>query len=364
MGRRWSIALRAGFAIALVVLPGCTAVRLKNSVLQQTQTLTDLQYMQVLNNIAMFYQNPFALPSQVTLADGSAQIADSGAAGILFDIDGGVINHPTLSASRTAVQQWGMSPIIDDTALKLLQLAYQRAIGFEVDLANSGDPDDAPNGFANTLAHQLKDQISPQDQDLRYMMLEDQFEEFKRKKFEEYDRRIDEKLKQKGANGLTLEEARANVRDAGSDLYRSSPNFYDSERTGTNDEFLITQYENLSDLDIECVTVSLGQFQFATPTIKEVRRLVKETQDDLRHISSGWCRFGARKDVPKDACYVGHCGDRYVWVCPDGLSDLSRFTLKILSFSTLIEERQIIAGPGSGPRYSPAFSQPSAAFLR
>jgi hypothetical protein len=44
----------------------------------------------------------------------------------------------------------------------------------------------------------------------------------------------------------------------------------------------------------------------------------------------GWFHVGGRKDVPKNACYVGRSGDRYAWVTPDGVPGLARFTVTVL----------------------------------
>ena len=44
----------------------------------------------------------------------------------------------------------------------------------------------------------------------------------------------------------------------------------------------------------------------------------------------GWFQVGGKKDVPKEACYVGRHGDRYAWVMPEGVRALSRFTVTVL----------------------------------
>lgn len=44
----------------------------------------------------------------------------------------------------------------------------------------------------------------------------------------------------------------------------------------------------------------------------------------------GWYNLGSKRDVPRNACYVGRCGDCYAWVTPDGMPGLSRFTLVVL----------------------------------
>ncbi len=48
----------------------------------------------------------------------------------------------------------------------------------------------------------------------------------------------------------------------------------------------------------------------------------------------GWFAAGRRKDVPRCACYVGHYGDSYVWVTPQGMDGLTSFTLVILDIAT------------------------------
>ena len=45
----------------------------------------------------------------------------------------------------------------------------------------------------------------------------------------------------------------------------------------------------------------------------------------------GWFGIGCKDDVPDCACHVGRHGDRYVWVTPHGLPDLSRFTVTVLA---------------------------------
>ncbi|HEY1187354.1 MAG TPA: hypothetical protein VGE74_06830 [Gemmata sp.] len=44
----------------------------------------------------------------------------------------------------------------------------------------------------------------------------------------------------------------------------------------------------------------------------------------------GWYHIGRKKDVPKDACFVGRWGDRYAWVTADGVPQLARFTGTVL----------------------------------
>ncbi len=47
-----------------------------------------------------------------------------------------------------------------------------------------------------------------------------------------------------------------------------------------------------------------------------------------------WLKIGCRRDVPREACYVGHHGQVHVWVLPEGIEGLSELTLKILDVAT------------------------------
>jgi hypothetical protein len=51
-------------------------------------------------------------------------------------------------------------------------------------------------------------------------------------------------------------------------------------------------------------------------------------------VPTGWFHVGFKHDVPHDACYVGHYGDRYVWVTHRGEPGLSRFTLSVLAITS------------------------------
>jgi hypothetical protein len=47
-------------------------------------------------------------------------------------------------------------------------------------------------------------------------------------------------------------------------------------------------------------------------------------------VPHGWYQVGRKKEVPKDACYVGHYHKTYVWVMPDGVEGLTRFTMTVM----------------------------------
>jgi len=289
--RRGFVAFGAVLSCLLVALAstGCMAVRLKQRTINQASTLPDLQYQQVLDNLAMFAANPSAIPWHINLREGTTQITDSGTAGSLVDLGPPAVTQPQAFGSRTVVGQWGMSPVIDATELRLLRIAYRRANG----LADMPDPD-----LLNRLAHELKDQM-PANSDLR-----DESE-----LFFEFESRKD-------LDPLRLERKIATTND---------------------DEILHGPDKNE---------------RLASPLTRNVRRRVAEIQRDLDRIGPGWFHVGCRREVPHNACYVGHHGDRYVWVEPDGRESLSQFTLTVLEISSLIKETQTLINPGS-VKFSP-----------
>jgi len=69
-----------------------------------------------------------------------------------------------------------------------------------------------------------------------------------------------------------------------------------------------------------------------------------------------WFNVGKKSDVPKCAGYVGHHCNTYVWVCPDQLDGLAKFTLAILDLYT-IENL-------SAPRSTPYMIPPPPASIR
>src|SRR3954452_12085277 len=96
---------------------GCTTGRLRQRTINQGSTLPELQYQQVLDNLALFAKHPGSLPWHVTFREGTTQITDSLSGGALVDVtDASFL--PQLFGSRTAVAQWGMSPVVDATELR------------------------------------------------------------------------------------------------------------------------------------------------------------------------------------------------------------------------------------------------------
>jgi hypothetical protein len=278
-----------GIAIALACSTGCTAARLRQRTIHQASTLPELQYQQVLENLARFAENPATLPWHVNLREGTTQITDSATGGALVDLGPPAVTQPQIFGSRTVVAQWGMAPVIDPTELRLLRIAYRRAHG----LNEMPDP-----ALLDELVHEIKGQI-PSNADLR-----DESELF-------YDF-----------------QGQANPNSAQ----------LDARVISTNDD--------------EVCTDRSATYRERSPLARNVCRKVDSIQEELARIGPGWFHVGRKRDVPKGASFVGHSGDCYVWVCPDGREALTEFTLTVMKLSSLIKETQSLIEPGS-VKFSP-----------
>jgi hypothetical protein len=140
-------------ALALgAAMPGCTSRRLQINTAHQAQTVVDLQYRQILDNLAMYCLNPTALPSMMALKTGASQVGDTGSVGFLgaTDLMYRWTSNPNVAGTRTVVDQWGTSPLTDDDNLMLVRKAFRSALGYP-DLIDEDD--------ANDLAHDLAAQV-------------------------------------------------------------------------------------------------------------------------------------------------------------------------------------------------------------
>ncbi len=367
--------LSAAIPILLVVMSGCTATRLRDRVVNQTGTLTDLQYKQVLGNLARLHVDPYAIPSQSNLHDGTAQVqANAGANITLFRSS---MLPPSLNGSRTLVEQWTVRPVTDDNALKLLRLAYQRAIGMPVSLITE-------EGLANDLAHALKKQIAwPESEPIYSPGL---------------------KAKADPNQGTTTPAASHSTSSgypgysipsgypgygygnyAYSNLYRYVPQYStpggptpkDPVKPTDDDikqdiansmrviklsgDYFAQKYKtsNSEDIVFDEELGNIDAFQPGKSTVtdgvisgsaREVRRQVKEVEKDLLKIQPGWVHFGHKP--PHDAFYFGRYGATYAWVDADHGRELAEFTLIVLNLSDLIKENTVMTSPG-GIRFAP-----------
>ncbi len=182
-----------------------------------------------------------------------------------------------------------MAPVIDATELRLLRVAYRRA---------HGSPEMPSPELLNDLAHELKDQFA-----------------------------------------------------SNADLRNESELFYQYEVRASRE---LREFQNrvVTTNDAEFCTATPPPGRDLSPLARNVCRKIEALQRNLARIGPGWFHVGRKRDVPKGACYVGRCGDCYVWVEADGREALTDFTLIVLTLSSLIKETQTLINPGS-VKFSP-----------
>lgn len=213
---------RVLFLAIVVALSGCTEVALRNNTVRTTNSLTELQFQQILDNVARFHENPDTVPSFAVAMAGTVSINDQTGAGVsptyaptltFAQQGGGALPILSLlfpfSAQRTVTENWSLTSITNADSLRRLRCAYRLLVMGEA----------APNHAF--CVQQMKE-------------------------------------------------------------------FFAGEEAGIADDYP----------------------------------------------PRGWYAVGEKKDVPKNAIYVGCHGDTYVWVTPAGMNELSTFTMGALDLAT------------------------------
>lgn len=118
----------------MILTTGCTHVALERRTVKQASTMTDLQYHQVVDNLAMFACNPHAMPWHAKVSGGVVSVTDEGNAGFEAELASGISNEvknlfkPAVGAQRGILAQWSVEPATDPDDLELLAVAYRKAV--------------------------------------------------------------------------------------------------------------------------------------------------------------------------------------------------------------------------------------------
>jgi hypothetical protein len=361
-------------ALLAILFAGCTNNQLRRSTLGQARTLNEIQHQQVMQNLASFAANQYALPRHVTLHDGTAQISDNGS------IIGQVVTGRFLNigAQRTIVDQWSMLPVTNDVALRLLKVAYRRAWGSPEDLYS--------DDLANDLAQEVKKQTYQID-DLR--MLEGNSALPPRSNFQDVTEKTkadtvatyrDHQVMEKSEIVINGErQSKTVIRH----LWKKAddvPGVEEDEAVKLRNKFqkvasanaltIIYPGERIDERNLALVEMKgfnddkgdpMSVYRPATPLVIELRRQIYETNKDLEDIHPGWlCKSTNKHDVPHDACYTAwamDCGAIwYVWVQPAHRKEFEDFTIKILNFSGLIKDPTVSGA--TGVKFTPSGNVP------
>lgn len=356
-----SLALRAFVRAAMLLvalgLCGCTAVRLQRGMIHQSSTLTDIQYQQVLDNLAMFACDPDAMAWHVKINGGVVQVADQGSGFFGLNLGGPEMYSPNLGLQRNVLHQWNVDPVIDSNDLALLHIAYRKAVQPE-------DPD-------GSIRHDAYEQICEISTGCHIALTRDvamkMIAALRERKTTEQQKRLD-KVK------ASLEK----LYDRMDELTVTGKEF-DAETitregysTPSELEFVQEEILKVSSSICDAAYVPLhsllkprrspGLIDQAQDQITSLLTLVDEPGDGEppNPFASHWVHVSCcKKDVPPCVCYVGHfchCGKTcYAWVTPDQAKTLRDFTLIVLSLAPPDAEDVMPQMIGIGAANSPGF---------
>ncbi len=124
--------VRQILVILICLSSGCASVQLRKHTVSQIRTVTDLQYQQVLDNLAMFVAAPDSMPFFSVPSAGGTSISTTGEASntITWNFLGFLSDAFGLRASRTNAGSWTLAPINDPAKLQRMRCAYQIAVGY------------------------------------------------------------------------------------------------------------------------------------------------------------------------------------------------------------------------------------------
>ena len=123
----------------LFVTSGCqTHLALRDNTVRTSGTLTDLNYQQVLDNVAMFVANPSSMPSVSIINAGTVTVGDQKTFNASATYSptltfaqqgGGALPILTLlfnpSGQRVVTENWSLAPVTDVDNLRRIRCAFQ-----------------------------------------------------------------------------------------------------------------------------------------------------------------------------------------------------------------------------------------------
>ena len=353
--------LRAA-ALALTMLCalstcGCTAVRLGRGTVSQSSTLTDIQYQQILDNLAMFACDPDAMAWHVKVNGGVVQVADQGMGMIAANVGGPHAVAPSLGLQRNVLHQWNVDPVIDADDLALLHIAYRKAV----------HPEDFDGAIRRDAFEQICEISSgfhiALTRDVAMKMIDALHIDASPERKEKLDHAHDalEKLYDR-LDALSLRET----------PYDPAKLCHNGCQIPSELEFVQEEIAKLSSSICDAAYLPVhslmrqrrnpGLVDQAQDRITALLSLVDEPEEGAppNPFSMPWVHVACHKrDIPPCACYIGrytHCGQTcYAWVAPEQAKTLRDFTLVVLSLAPPDAQDVAPQTNGLGAANSPGF---------
>ncbi len=134
MGRRGLSGLQAGAVLVLVFSGGCLNRQLELTTRRTVNTLPDLNYQQVMDNLAAVGSNPGLLPYLAVAGQGTIQVTDNGNStfGLTMPFRSPTSEVLGMGASRNITGTWNLGTITCPDKIRGMHAVYQRAIAGSV----------------------------------------------------------------------------------------------------------------------------------------------------------------------------------------------------------------------------------------
>lgn len=117
-------------ATLALIQAGCTTLSLTRHSTAQVDSVADLRYQVVLDNVALIADDPTNLPSSIGLGAGTVFVQDQGTATTIpiWPFSGGSV-ATTPAFSRQISQNWSLDPVLIPEKLEAIRAACQWAVG-------------------------------------------------------------------------------------------------------------------------------------------------------------------------------------------------------------------------------------------
>ena len=114
----------------LGLAPGCMSQQLGFTARRTVSALPDLQYQQVIDNLAKIASNPGFLPYLAVAGQGSVQVTDNGSSTLGLNMPAKLLAPASLSfgASRNVTGTWSLGTITSPEKIRSMQAVYLHAI--------------------------------------------------------------------------------------------------------------------------------------------------------------------------------------------------------------------------------------------
>ena len=116
--------------LALGLTPGCMSQQLRFTALRTVNALPDLQYQQVIDNLAKLASNPGFLPYLAVAGQGSVQVTDNGNSTLGVNLSPSAFGPGSLNigTSRNVTGTWSLGTITSPEKIRSMQAVYLRAL--------------------------------------------------------------------------------------------------------------------------------------------------------------------------------------------------------------------------------------------